>query len=198
MAPYTKTIRTYTCTGLEHVAPIAKKLGLGVYLGVWIGPSDATNQAEIADCVSIANSVGVEAIVVGSESLLQNYVTPQQLIAYIKEVRADVPGVPVTTADTVTMLENNPDVVAACDFVYVNYYPFWEGVALSSALAGLNAEDAYLRAAYAPKEVIVSETGWQASARTLAAQRLRPRTLRTIFSTSNPAAQAEPKENLLL
>jgi exo-beta-1,3-glucanase (GH17 family) len=161
VAPYTKTIRTYTCTGLEHVAPIAKKFGLGVYLGVWIGPSDATNQAEIADCVSIANSVGVEAIVVGSESLLQNYVTPQQLIAYINEVRADVPGIPVTTADTVTMLENNPDVVAACDFVYVNYYPFWEGVTLSSALADLNAEDAYLRAAYAPKEVIVSETGWQ-------------------------------------
>jgi exo-beta-1,3-glucanase (GH17 family) len=161
IAPYAQRIRTYQCTGLEDVPSIAASLGLGVYLGVWIGPDDATNQSEIADCIAIAKAVGVQAIVVGSEALLNNYVSPAQLVAYIDQVRAAVPGVPITTADNFITLMNNPAVVSACDFVFVNYYPFWEGVALSSAMSDLNAEDALLRATYAPKEVIVSETGWQ-------------------------------------
>lgn len=161
IAPFTQRIRTYQCTGLEDISSIAAGLGLGVYLGVWIGPNDATNQSEIADCVAIARGTGVQAIVVGSEALLNNYVSPAQLVAYINQVRAAVPGVPITTADNFITLMNNPDVVSACDFVFVNYYPFWEGVALSSAMSDLNSEDALLSATFAPKDVIVSETGWQ-------------------------------------
>lgn len=161
IAPYTQRIRTYQCTGLEDVPSIAAGLGLGVYLGVWIGPDDAANQSEISDCVAIAKAVGVQAIVVGSEALLNNYVSPDQLIAYINQVRAAVPGTPVTTADNFITLMNNPEVVSVCDFVFVNYYPFWEGVEVSSAMSDLNSEDALLRSTYAPKEVIVSETGWQ-------------------------------------
>ncbi len=161
LATFTKEIRTYSCTGQEHVPQIAKQLGLKVYMGVWIGTDAAANQNEINSCVAIAKSVGVDAIIVGSEALLNGYASPQQLIAYIGQVRAAVPGVPISTADTNTVLENNPDVVAVCDFVFVNYYPFWEGTDISTAMGTLNAEDALLRSTYAPKDVIVSETGWK-------------------------------------
>jgi exo-beta-1,3-glucanase (GH17 family) len=43
IAPYAQRIRTYQCTGLEHVPSIAAGLGIGVDLGVWIGPNDAVN-----------------------------------------------------------------------------------------------------------------------------------------------------------
>jgi exo-beta-1,3-glucanase (GH17 family) len=129
-----------------------------VYLGVAIGPSDTTSQAEIADCVAIAKSVGVQAIIVGSEVLLSNYITATQLIGYINQVRAAVPGVPVSTAETFLNLMNNPSVISACDFVFPNLYGFYAGSDVTSATALLNAEDKLLRATYG-KTVIVSETG---------------------------------------
>ena len=147
-------------------------------------------KSEIAACVAIAKSVTVQAIVVGSEALLNNYVSPAQLVAYIDQVRAAVPGIPVTTADTFVTLMNNPDVVAACDFIFVNYYPFWEGVAPSSALSDLNSEDALLR-------VHLCAQGGHGFGNRLAELRLRcreryclPRKTRlTIFSTSSPGSR---------
>lgn len=162
IAPYTTAIRTFGCTsGLEDVAKIAKRFGLKVYVGIWIGKDPTANNTELQNCITVAQSVQVDAAIIGSEALLRNDVTPAQLIAYINQFRSAVPGVPVTTADQYLPLENNPAVVAVCDFVFANYYPFWEGTDISTAVASLNAEDALLRATYAPKEVIVSETGWQ-------------------------------------
>lgn len=167
IAPYVKSIRTFGCTGLQDVPKIAKRFGLKVYMGVWISNDLAANATELQNCISIAQNVGVDAVIVGSEALLNNYVTPAQLIAYINQFRAAVPNVSITTADTYSMLENNPDVVAVCDFVFANFYPFWEGTSISNAVASLNAEYMLLAATYAPKEVIVSETGWQSFGNTV-------------------------------
>jgi glucan 1,3-beta-glucosidase len=162
VAPYTKSIRSFGCTaGLQNIPHIAKRYGLNVYAGVWIAKDLAANDRELQSCITVAQTDRPDAVVIGSEALLRNDVTPAQLIAYINQFRAAVPSVPVTTADTYLTLENNPAVVAACDFVFANYYPFWEGVDVSRAVASLHAVDALLRAKYAPKEVIVSETGWK-------------------------------------
>jgi glucan 1,3-beta-glucosidase len=193
-ATYAKGIRTYSCTGQEHVPQIAKQLGLKVYMGVWIGTDATTNQSEINTCVAIARSVGVDAIIVGSEALLNGYVSPQQLIAYIGQVRAAVPGIPISTADTNTVLENNPDVVAVCDFVFANYYPFWEGIDVSTAMGTLNAEDAFLRATYAPKEVIVSETGWKSFGAVVGSATPSPENAASYFLDFESWAQAEKRK----
>jgi len=162
LAPYTTAIRNFSCTnGNQDFAEIAKRFGLKVYVGVWIGTDSATNTAEMQNCISVAQTVPVDAVIVGSEALLRNDVSPGQLINYINQFRAAVPNVPITTADTYSTLENNPSVVAVSDFVFANYYPFWEGTDISKAVEYLNAEDALLRQTYAPKAVIVSETGWQ-------------------------------------
>jgi exo-beta-1,3-glucanase (GH17 family) len=162
LVPYTKNIRTFGCTaGLEKIPHIAKSFGLGVYVGVWIGKDLAANDREIQSCITVAQTEQPDAVIIGSEALLRNDVTPAQLIAYLNQFRNAVRSVRVTTADTYLTLENNPAVVAACDFVFANYYPFWEGVDVSRAVASLHAADALLQAKYAPKEVIVSETGWK-------------------------------------
>ena len=93
IAPDTEDLN-YQCTGLEDVPSIELAgLGLGVYLGVCYLPpmTPPTSSSESSDCVAIAKAVGVQAIVVGSEALLNNYVSPDQLIAYINQVRAAVP-----------------------------------------------------------------------------------------------------------
>jgi exo-beta-1,3-glucanase (GH17 family) len=162
IAPYTTAIRSFGCTsGLQDMATIAKRFGLTVYVGVWIGPDPTANNTELQNCITVAQTVPVDAVIIGSEALLRNDVTPAQLIMYINQFRASVPGIPISTADQYLPLENNPAVVAVCDFVFANFYPFWEGTDISTAVASLNAEDALLRATYAPKVVVVSETGWQ-------------------------------------
>jgi len=162
IAPYTQGIRTFGCTnGLQDVAKIVKRFGLKVFVGMWISSDPTASMNEITSCIAAAQATPVDAALVGSEALLRNDVTAAQLTAYINEFRAAVPNVPVSTGEIYSVLENNPAVVAACDFIFVNYYPFWEGTDITTAVASLHAEDALLRATYAPKEVIVSETGWQ-------------------------------------
>jgi len=69
LAPYFTTIRTYGCThGLERVPEIAKRFGLGVYAGIFIGSDGAASKAERDGCTAVAKYV--DAFIVGNEELL--------------------------------------------------------------------------------------------------------------------------------
>ncbi|HWY19882.1 MAG TPA: glycosyl hydrolase family 17 protein [Candidatus Acidoferrum sp.] len=163
IAPYAKWIRSYGSThGLENIGAIGHKFGLKICLGASITNDTSANAIEMTNLIAHALNGEADCAVVGTEVLFNNFpnVPPTQLTAYIDQFRAAVPTVPVTTADTYLSLLNSPQVVNDCDFVFVNYYPYWEGMDVSVALADLNAEDALLRRTYPNKEVIVSETGW--------------------------------------
>jgi exo-beta-1,3-glucanase (GH17 family) len=161
LAPYVRGIRTLGCTGgLQNVPEIARRFGLSVYAGMWISSNLAANNTEVLNCITIAQTSGMDVAIVGSEALLRNDVTPAQLIAYINQFRASVSNIPVTTADVYWVLENNPEVVAASDVIYADFNPYSEGVDVTKAVAALHADYELLQATYAPKEVIVSETGW--------------------------------------
>src|SRR5258708_4201047 len=159
IAPYAKWLRSYGAMhGLENIGAIGHKFGLKICMGASITgtPADAM---EMANLIAHAQNGEADCAVVGTEALFNQYVTPDQLTAYIDQFRAAVPTVPVTTADTYLSLLNFPQVVNDCDFVFVNYYPYWEGMGFTVALADLNAEDALLRRTYPTKEGIVSEPG---------------------------------------
>jgi exo-beta-1,3-glucanase (GH17 family) len=195
IAQYTYGIRTFGCTsGLEDVAMIAKRFGLKIYVGIWISNDSTASNTELQNCVTVAQTVGVDAAIIGSEALLRNDVTPAQLIAYISQFRSAVPNVPITTADVYSELENNPSVVAVCDFIFVNYYPYWEGTDLSIAIASLHADDALLRAMYSPKEVIVSETGWPSFGSTVGNAVPSPDNAAFYFLNFESWAQAEQRK----
>jgi exo-beta-1,3-glucanase (GH17 family) len=168
VAPYTTAIRTYSAThGLDGVAAAARKLGLKTYIGAYITADSSANSAEMQSLISLAESGLVDVAIVGSEALYRGDVTPSQLGAYIDEFHAAVPNVPVVTADTDQMLSSNSQVVGKCDFVFFNYYPYWEGADVTKALSLLNIKYLRLSQAYPNLEIVVSETGWPSGGDTM-------------------------------
>jgi exo-beta-1,3-glucanase (GH17 family) len=164
IAPYVKWVRVYRSSGgEENSGAIAHKFGLKACLGAGIGSDtspNGINEIQMTNLIAHAQNGEADCAVIGTEALFRGDITPAQLISYIDRFRAAVPTVPVATADIYLSLLTNPDVVNDCDFVFANYYPYWEGQDLSIAVSYLNSEDELLRHTYPGKEIIVSETGW--------------------------------------
>ncbi len=162
IAPHVEWIRTYgSGAGLENAGRIGREFGLKTALGAWLDSHAPSNETEIAALIANAQQGDVDIAIVGSETLQRGDLTPAQLIAYIDRVKAAVPeGVRVATADTFHQLMTHPDVVAAGDVVLVNYYPFFDGVPIGSALRVLHGWHQQLQEVAGQKEIIVSETGW--------------------------------------
>jgi exo-beta-1,3-glucanase (GH17 family) len=80
-------------------------------------------------------------------------------IYYVKASIKDL-DIPVGYVDAYYEFELRPKISAACDVIYANCYPFWEGCSLEYSL--LYMKDMYNRALKAAKgkKVIISETGW--------------------------------------
>ncbi len=164
IAPYTKRIRSFGCgDGLENAGRIAHENNLKIAMTAWLGTNSATNRQQI-DCLKARMRAGeVDIAVVGSEVLLRGDLTEAQLLAYISEVKNAVPAgvtIPVTTADTYRQLLDHPAVISAVDILFVNYFPYWEGVNINYAIATVHYWHQQMIAAAGGKPVIVSESGW--------------------------------------
>jgi exo-beta-1,3-glucanase (GH17 family) len=169
IAPYTRWIRTFGCTrGLEYAGAIAHRLQLKIAMGAWISTNPAANDAEMESLIREAQSGNIDLAIIGTEALFRADVSASELIASIRRFRQEVPNVPVATADTYIDLLENPLVMAECDVVLANYYPYWEGVNVDDAVAWLHARHRRLLAAAGGKEVLVSETGWPSAGTTIA------------------------------
>ena len=161
VAPYTQAIRSFGVSdGLDCIGPTAHKFGRTAYISAWLSGDLNANATEMNIVEGVAQTGGADYVIIGSENLLRGDLTASQLIEYINEFRAAVPGVPVGTADITGEILNNPAVVNACDFVMVNIYPYWEKKDISVAVAYLNAEYNVVVKTYPDKEIIVGETGW--------------------------------------
>jgi GPH family glycoside/pentoside/hexuronide:cation symporter len=76
----------------------------------------------------------VDIAVVGNEVLLRGELPEAELLEYIRRVRAAVPAdVPVGCVDAYYQFLERPALVAACDLLLPNCYPFWEGVDIAVA-----------------------------------------------------------------
>lgn len=159
---YTQWIRTFGMrNGLQAVPSIAHQLGFKTAIGASIGPDPTTNQWEIDNLVAAAQAGDVDLAIVGNEVLLNNLRSEAEVITYIQSVKSRVPaGIPVTYVDTWGTLLAHPNLIAAVDIVAANIYPFWEGVPIDQALAGLQARYASLVQAANGKSVVIAETGW--------------------------------------
>jgi exo-beta-1,3-glucanase (GH17 family) len=162
IAPYTKWIRTFGLNhGLENIPRIAREYNLKTAVGAWIGADTSLNDQEVSRLIDAATSGYVDIAIVGGEVLLRNDLTEEKLVTYINRFRSQVPAVPVTTAEIYSVLLNHPRLVDACDLVFVNYYPYWEGNDVKAAVAYLHAVDQLVKSRYgASKEIVISETGW--------------------------------------
>lgn len=165
---YASWIRTYgTTNGLGAIPGIAKKMGMKVAAGCWLGRDKDANEIEIASLIAIGKSGQADLLVVGSETLLRKDLTPNELTAYIQRIKEMVPGVPVTTGDASGVLAANPKVIQACDLLFCNIYPYWEGHPLECAMYHLEEKYKALEAAASGKKIWVSESGWPTDGNTV-------------------------------
>jgi len=162
VAPTTRWIRTFACTdGHELIPGVARATGLKTMVGAWIGHDRARNEREIQSLLKLAQQGLVNIAVVGNEVLLREELPEQELLGHLQRVRAALPeNVPLGCVDAYYQFLERPALVAACDVVLPNCYPFWEGCDIEHAGAYLKRMHALVQAAAGEKRVIVTETGW--------------------------------------
>ncbi|MCA9052108.1 MAG: hypothetical protein KDA89_25400 [Planctomycetaceae bacterium] len=160
----TPCVRTYSSQlGLDAVPAIAARLGMQVLQGIWISRNPIDNQAEIDTALAAASAApeAVRALVVGNEVLLRQEQTPQAMLALLEQVRARSP-VPITYADVWEFWSRNEELASAVDFVTVHILPYWEDhpVGIDAAIEHVASIHAQMRERFAPKDILIGETGW--------------------------------------
>jgi len=161
IAPHTQWIRSFSCTeGNELIPKIAREKGLKTMVGAWLGTDKEKNAAELARLVQLAQEGLVDIAVVGNEVLLRNELSEQEVLDYLYRVKKMLPGTPISYVDTYFQLAQRPELVAACDVMLVNCYPFWEGCEVEQAPVYLKKMYQIAKDAAKGKEVMVTETGW--------------------------------------
>lgn len=159
--PYTKWIRTFSCTdGNELIPAIAREYGLKTLVGAWLGKSERINNEELDNAIKIANKGNADILAIGNEVMYRGDLSEEQLIDFIERVKTNVSNVPVSYVDAYYEFENRPRVTEICDVILANCYPFWEGCNIEYSL--LYMKDMYNRTVKAAKgkKVIIAETGW--------------------------------------
>ena len=171
VAPHTQWVRSFSCTeGHDMIPALARAQGLKTMVGAWIGPDRERNEREIAALLALAAQGVVDIAAVGNEVLLRNDLPQEELLGYIRRVKAALPAhVAVGCVDADTQFLDRPALVAACDVLLPNCYPFWEGAAIGQASPWLRHMHALVQAVAAGKPVIIAETGWPGQGQTLSA-----------------------------
>lgn len=169
LAHITDCVRTYSVElGQDQVAAIARRHGLKVIQGMWIGTKPDKNRAEIDTAVKIANQYPdvVRALVVGNEVLLRGDMAAEDLTNTIRAVKARV-KVPVTYADVWEFWLRNTQVAAAADFITIHILPYWEDFPIAADHAAAHVDQILRRVveAFPGKEVIIGEVGWPSAGR---------------------------------
>lgn len=161
IAPHTQWIRSFSCTGGNELIPkAARKYGLKTMAGAWIDSNKEVNTQEINSLILLAKEGLVDIAVVGNEVLMRGELTLDELIAYINQVKKEIPNVPVAYVDTYNQFLSHPELIDACDVILVNCYPFWEGIHISQASSHLSQMYELTKNAANGKKVIITETGW--------------------------------------
>lgn len=159
--PYTQWVRTFSCTnGNEEVPRIAHEKGLKTMVGIWLSDDLIANEKEIANAIAIAKAGYVDMLAVGNEVLLREDFEIEQLIDYIKRVKAEVEDIPVGYVDAYYMFVNFPEIVDECDVLFANCYPFWEYCSLEVSVDYMKHMYEMVRKVSKGKQIIISETGW--------------------------------------
>jgi glucan 1,3-beta-glucosidase len=162
IAPYTKWVRSFSCTeGNEFIPIIAKEYGIKTLVGAWLGDDPAVNEREIEGLIKLSNEGLVDIAAVGNEVMYRKDLTEDELLEFIDKVRTAIPAtIPVGYVDAYYEFTIKPRITAACDVILTNCYPFWEGCNLEYSWGHM--KQMYHQALHAGngKKVIITETGW--------------------------------------
>ena len=161
-------VRTYsTLEGLDQVPELAAKHGLKALPGAWLDERLGRNEREIANIIRIArDNPNVDRIIIGNENLTLHRLTPEQMIRYIRRVRAEIPErIKISTAEAWSIWLEHPELVQEVDFITIHTLPFWERVDIEEALPFTQRMVREVRNAFPDKQVYIGEVGWPSAGR---------------------------------
>ena len=170
LSQITGHIRTYTVAGgMDQVPRIARRYGLTVSLGLWIGSDLDQNEKEISTGIKavLANRRVIDRVIVGNETMLRGDVTADQLNAYIKRVRDALPArIKVTTAEPWSTWFTTPEIGQNVDIIFVHLLPYWEGTDVRSSMSFIGKHYDIIAKEFPDKPIIIGEAGWPSEGRT--------------------------------
>jgi glucan 1,3-beta-glucosidase len=169
LAGLTDCVRTYsTENGLDQVPEIARRVGLKVIQGLWLGRDREKNRIRIDAAVALAKRYRdvITAIVVGNEVLLRGELSAADIGAILREVKTAT-SMPVTYADVWEFWLRNPDLAQAVDFITIHILPYWEDFPISAEQAGAHVDSIRSRvaASFPGKDILIGEVGWPSAGR---------------------------------
>lgn len=163
------SVRIYGTSGDAYQAyAIAREYGFKIAANAWISGDAEADAAEISALIEHCAAGNADLAVVGSETLLRRDQTEAELVEKLLYVGQRV-SVPVTTADTEYYIRQSLSVRNACDVVFVNLYPYWEGEAIDGAAEEFISRMEALSKRCGGKAVLCSETGWPTEGQTISA-----------------------------
>ena len=165
----TDCIRTYSIENNQDIiAGIARKHGLKVIQGIWLGSNRSKNLNQISTVVRLTRQYPdtITAVVVGNEVLLRGEMTVNDLAAIIRSVKSQV-TVPVTYADVWEDWLKNREIYEAVDFITIHILPYWEDFPIRAKFAAAHVDSIrqQIAAAFPGKEILIGETGWPSEGR---------------------------------
>ncbi|MFO2464893.1 beta (1-6) glucans synthase [Pseudomonas sp. 15FMM2] len=161
-------IRTYSMTGLEALPDLARKYGLKLMIGAWVSrnPVDTAKEVDLLIASANANADVVTSVIVGNEALLRKEITETHLVKLIEKVKSQVKQ-PVTYADVWEFWLQHPQIAPAVDFLTIHLLPYWEDdpAGIDQALRHVGDIRQTFGNRFAPKDVMIGETGWPSEGR---------------------------------
>jgi glucan 1,3-beta-glucosidase len=162
IAPYTKWVRSFSCTeGNEFIPIIAREYGIKTLVGAWLGDDPEVNEKEIEGLIKLANEGYVDIAAVGNEVMYRKDLSEDELLAFIDKVKNAIPAtIPVGYVDAYYEFTIKPRIAEACDVILTNCYPFWEGTNIDYSLAHMKSMFHQAKSVANGKKIIITETGW--------------------------------------
>ncbi len=202
IAKYSNCVRIYSVDdGAADILESARRHGLKVLDGLWLSSDADKNRRQIAATIALAKQYAdvISAVIVGNEVLLRAEMPVAELIATIREVKAQVPE-PVTYADVWEFWLRYREVASAVDFITIHMLPYWEDFPIPADHAAAHVEAIRNRvaAAFPGKEIVIGELGWPSGGRMREGARPSPSNqARVILETLAFAKRANVRVNVI-
>lgn len=164
IVPFTKWIRTFSAIG-DHaiLVTMVHDHGMKIAVGGKFGPETTpekivANEAQKQGLIT-AGLAGADLLIISNDVLSKGYLTEEQLLAYIEQIKLAAPGVPIAIADSYQEIIDHPLVVDAVDVLIAKIDPYSNGITVSLAVAFIYQKYNEVVAIADGKKVII-EAGW--------------------------------------
>lgn len=169
LARVTRAVRTYSAIeGDFDTAAVARRHGVKLWQGIWLGGDRAQNEREMVRAIALAHQYPdvIERVVVGNEVLLRRDLPVGELIADIDRVRRSVTQ-KVAYADVWEFWRQFPEVAPHVDVMLIHLLPYWEDVPTGIDRAVAHVGDVFrqMRCEFPGRQIAIGETGWPSRGR---------------------------------